>query len=53
MEELCSSGTTLLLVSHNPEDVLGMCQRAIWLDRGTIAFDGKADIALERYLKSS
>ena len=48
--DLCQSGTTLLLVSHNPHDIVGMCRRAIWIEKGSIAFDGDSDVAIQHYL---
>jgi len=48
--ELCKSGTTLLLVSHNLHDVVEMCGRALWIDKGSIAYDGDSTVAVQRYL---
>jgi lipopolysaccharide transport system ATP-binding protein len=42
MRRLAHSGCTLLLVSHSIRDVLGYCERAIWLDQGRIVRDGPA-----------
>jgi ABC-type polysaccharide/polyol phosphate transport system ATPase subunit len=49
IRELCSSGTTLLLVSHNPQDVTEICGRAIWIEKGTIAYDGDPATAIDMY----
>lgn len=53
VSELCSAGTTLLLVSHNPSDVLQMCTRALWLNQGSVAFDGPPEAALSHYARST
>lgn len=49
IDQLCKEGVTLILVSHNPKDIEQVCQRAIWLDSGTIRFDGEANQALSAY----
>jgi ABC-type polysaccharide/polyol phosphate transport system ATPase subunit len=46
---LCSGGTTLMLVSHNPADITRTCTRGIWLQNGTAAFDGPPQEALRHY----
>ena len=51
--ELCLSGTTLLLVSHNPDDIVETCRRALWIEKGSIAFDGDSAIAVQQYLGTS
>ncbi len=40
MEKLASSGCTLLLVSHSTPQILQFCNRAVWLEKGEIVFDG-------------
>ena len=52
IRQLCSQGTTLLLVSHNPHDVEEMCQRAIWLNAGSVAFDGSPDLGVQHYMEA-
>ena len=41
---------TLLFVSHDSGAVMNLCQRAIWLDRGSAVVDGAARDVVERYL---
>jgi ABC-type polysaccharide/polyol phosphate transport system ATPase subunit len=53
INSLCSGGTTLMLVSHNPADIEGICTRAIWLHSGTIAYDGSPKEALRRYASAT
>ena len=40
MLKLTSDGTTVLFVSHDISSVQLMCDRAIWIDRGTMLMDG-------------
>lgn len=52
MKELLSDGTTLLFVSHSSKMVQGLCNKAIWLDRGNVVASGDCiDICCE-YEKS-
>lgn len=53
IRQLCSEGTTLLLVSHNPNDVRDICSRAIWLNGGSIGFDGDPALAVRHYTEAS
>ena len=41
---------TILLVSHSLDKVQEMCDRAIWLDEGTIQAEGPVDHVLESYM---
>jgi lipopolysaccharide transport system ATP-binding protein len=41
---------TLLFVSHDPNAVLTLCERALWLDRGTVRRFGKAKDICEEYM---
>ncbi|HEX7251494.1 MAG TPA: Wzt carbohydrate-binding domain-containing protein, partial [Thermoanaerobaculia bacterium] len=43
------AGKTILVVSHDLDLVASRCRRAIWLDRGSVGFDGPAAAAVERY----
>jgi lipopolysaccharide transport system ATP-binding protein len=43
---------TLLLVSHDTSAVVGLCDRAIWLDRGTVRAQGIAKDVCHEYLVS-
>lgn len=44
-----AKGKTILLVTHSLPDVLSLCDRAIYLDRGRIIFNGPADEAVQLY----
>lgn len=49
MMELMSHGTTVLLVSHNIEQVRRLCDRVIWLDHGKIVAEGPAADICDQY----
>lgn len=56
MENMLSSGTTLLFVSHSERDVERLCENAIWLDHGEVVMSGPSDQVCFTYsetLKSS
>ncbi|HEY9101383.1 ABC transporter ATP-binding protein [Chitinimonas sp.] len=46
------NGGTLLFVSHDSSAVIGLCDRAIWLDRGQVQAAGSAKSVTEQYLQS-
>lgn len=47
MSEVCHSGRTVLLVSHDMEAIRFLCSRCLVLDRGQKAFEGPASEAVE------
>ena len=49
--ELKESGKTIVIVSHSLGSVQKFCDRAVWLNNGEIAMDGKIDKVIEEYLK--
>jgi homopolymeric O-antigen transport system ATP-binding protein len=49
MEQLRTAGKTIVLVSHSPEDVKRICDRACVLDFGSVVFLGKTGEAIDRY----
>lgn len=50
IEKLSKKGITLIFISHNLDDLKHVCNRGIWLNNGTIAYDGNIDSAIEKYL---
>jgi ABC-type polysaccharide/polyol phosphate transport system ATPase subunit len=50
--EFRNSGKTLLCVSHAPAILLKLCDRALWLDHGSLMMDGKASEVLQKYSES-
>ena len=49
MMELMGGGTTVLLVSHDINQVMELCQRVIWLEHGQIKKIGVADTLCSEY----
>ncbi|MFW6012118.1 MAG: ABC transporter ATP-binding protein [bacterium] len=47
--EFREAGTTILIVSHDPESVRKNCRRAVWLEQGKLALDGPTDEVLDAY----
>ena len=43
MQEIKAEGRTMFYVSHSPGSVRKMCDRALVLDKGVLAFDGPVD----------
>ena len=49
MNEMLSSGTTLLYVSHNIEEVRHLCTHVLWLDKGQVVMVGDAQSVCSAY----
>jgi lipopolysaccharide transport system ATP-binding protein len=49
IRELRSEGTTLLIVSHDKNAIQSICNRAILLEKGTIAKDGEPEEVMDYY----
>ena len=45
-------GRTMVLVAHSLQDVVDMCSRAVWLDKGEIMAQGPAEDVVEAYRAS-
>lgn len=52
VEKLVSSGCTMLLVSHSMQQVLELCDEAIWLDQGRIRMHDEAFLVVKAYEES-
>lgn len=52
MNVLTQAGTTVLFVSHSPDDIVRMCERAIWLENGEMVLDGEVQYVMDRYLSN-
>jgi ABC-2 type transport system ATP-binding protein len=46
--ELKASGKTMVFVSHNPRQVLRVCNRGLVLERGELVFEGTAEDAVKK-----
>ena len=51
IEEMRDQGCTLLFVTHSVDSVLQLCERAVVVDGGRIAYDGEAQDAVKAYLR--
>lgn len=49
INEIIGGGTTVLYVSHNPESVREICDRALYLRKGKLIYDGAVDEAYSAY----
>lgn len=49
VEKLVNSGCTMLLVSHSMQQVLELCDEALWLDQGRIRLQGPAFEVVKAY----
>lgn len=45
-------GATFLFVSHDLQSVQALCTRLIWIDHGTIKYDGEVLYGIKQYLNS-
>lgn len=52
MNELRSGGRTAIFVSHGLGQVQQICDKAVWLDKGTVAADGDTEEVINAYLRS-
>jgi lipopolysaccharide transport system ATP-binding protein len=50
LREMRAAGLTLLFVSHSPDAIKSVCEKALFLHGGQALFYGSADEAVERYL---
>ncbi len=49
INDIKESGSTILFVSHSPDDVRNICTRTICIDHGRIVFDGQVEEGLDIY----
>lgn len=49
VQKLVNSGCTMLLVSHSMQQVLELCDEAIWLDKGAIRMRGESFAVVKAY----
>jgi lipopolysaccharide transport system ATP-binding protein len=46
------AGGTMIVVSHDLDTIRGLCQRAVWLDRGRVRAAGPVDEVSRRYVEA-
>lgn len=49
MSQLMQGGTTVLMVSHNMEQIRRLCKRAIWMDHGAVQLSGDTQTVCDQY----
>ena len=53
LEDFSGTGRTVLFVSHNMQALNQLCDRAIWLEGGTVLEDGDPSHVISSYLQSA
>ncbi|MGC9356219.1 MAG: ABC transporter ATP-binding protein [Anaerolineae bacterium] len=53
INQMRRQGVTLMFVSHSPDAVRNICERAIWLDDGRVVADGSAESVVQQYMDRS
>ena len=53
MDELSSSGVTVIFVTHNPYSIERLCDRAIYIQDGRMAAEGSPSAILQAYFEGS
>ena len=53
MGTVAREGRTVLFVSHNMTAMQSLCSRVVWLHEGRVAADGRTDLVVSDYLKTS
>ena len=52
MGEMRERGTTLLYVSHSIDSVKSVCNKALWLDKGTVKMTGEVNDVGNAYMEA-
>ena len=53
LKELKASGKTIVIVTHNMNQVKMFCDRAVWLSEGKIKMDGNSDEVVDAYIEAT
>lgn len=53
INEIRKAAGTVFLVSHSMGSILSTCDRALWIDQGTLRMDGPAKEVVEEYQKTN
>ena len=51
LHELKESDKTIVIVSHNLDQIEDLCTRAIWINEGVVAMDDTPKKVIEQYLE--
>lgn len=50
--EINKDGTTILIITHDMDMVLSLCNRVIYLDNGQVSYEGEPEKGLKEFLES-
>lgn len=50
IRQLTKTGRSIILASHNLEEIQSICNKVLWLDEGKVKFFGEATEAIECYM---
>jgi ABC-type polysaccharide/polyol phosphate transport system ATPase subunit len=50
LERFWDAHSTIVLVSHDMEYIKRTCERVVWIDHGTVHYDGPAEAGVQQYL---
>lgn len=53
MREMLDGGTTLILVSHNIDDIKRLCDHAAWIDHGNLVMTGEVNEVCDKYIQGA
>lgn len=53
MQEMLDGGTTLILVSHNIDDIKRLCNHAVWIDHGNLVVAGEVNEVCDSYIQGA
>ncbi len=53
MEDVAGQGRTVIFVSHNMEAVRSLCSKAVYLNSGSLSFNGEVNKAINNYLQEN
>ncbi len=51
MSRIIGTGATIIFVSHSVEDVLKICNKAMWLEKGCVRMQGEAAEVCRQYME--
>jgi len=49
--DLANRGTTIIMVSHDPDQIKDICNKSLWLDKGEVMTFGSTSEVLNNYLE--
>jgi lipopolysaccharide transport system ATP-binding protein len=53
LKEARKDGRSLIVVSHSPDAIRSLCDRALWLDHGKVRATGPADSVVAEYMRET